>query len=67
MVRMIVLEEIKPTTTEISRESKKSGVEKQDVEPFTNIVLRAVAELHEGNFARYGIRPREFLHWKRKS
>jgi Fic family protein len=31
---------------------------------FTEVVETELLSLHEGNFARYGVRPSEFSHWK---
>jgi hypothetical protein len=35
-----------------------------DRQPFTEIVEAELASLHEGNFARYRIRPSEFAAWR---
>jgi hypothetical protein len=42
----------------------KTEIEPNDRERFTEIVEAEIIGLHEGNFARYRIRPSEFAAWR---
>ena len=39
-------------------------VDPADVPEFTQMVLREIRGLHEGNIARHRIRPSEFREWR---
>ena len=41
-------------------------VAEDDREHFIKIAKEEIAALHEGNFARYGLRPGEFLAWQKR-
>jgi hypothetical protein len=58
-------QEASQSALEGAAQSLEVPVEDQD--RFVEIVLEDVANLHEGNFARYRVRLREFLAWKKKS
>ena len=42
----------------------KSFVSPEDLARFTSIVLAELTDLHEGNIARFRLRPPEFKQWK---
>ena len=55
-------------TGEVLSHLAKDLVPKNDREHFLKIAKEEIAALHEGNFARYRLRPSEFEDWqKRKS
>lgn len=39
-------------------------IDPQDEQRFVNVLLSELEHLHEGNIARYKLRPSEFAHWK---
>ena len=41
-------------------------VPEDDIDRFLKIAQDEIAALHEGNFARYRIRPGEFLAWQKQ-
>jgi Fic family protein len=45
-------------------DSARPMVEAADIPAFTQMVLREIAGLHEGNIARYRLRPSEFQQWR---
>jgi fido (protein-threonine AMPylation protein) len=53
-----------PQTEVAIAESARPMVEATDVPVFTQMVLREIGDLHEGNIARYRIRPSEFQQWR---
>lgn len=50
-----------PQTEAAVAESARSIVDAGDIPAFTQLVLQEVASLHEGNIARFRLRPSEFL------
>ena len=44
----------------------KDRVAEDDREHFLKIAKEEIAALHEGNFARYRLRPGEFLAWQKR-
>jgi len=36
----------------------------EDQQQFADVLLSELEQLHEGNIARYKLRPSEFTHWK---
>jgi len=42
----------------------ESRVEAQDHDRFAEVVEEEIVSLHEGNFARFGVRPSEFASWR---
>ena len=63
VVRHAVRERIPPTEAALARLAK-SIVLPEDLDRLTNIVLEELAGLHEGNIARFRLRPSEFKQWK---
>jgi fido (protein-threonine AMPylation protein) len=63
VVRHAVREKIQPTEAALARLAK-SEVLPEDLNRFTNIALEELAGLHEGNIARFRLRPSEFKQWK---
>jgi hypothetical protein len=53
-----------PQTEVAIAEFARSMVEAGDIPAFTQLVLREVGGLHEGNIARYRLRPSEFREWR---
>lgn len=52
------VEQIKPLAMEL--------VDQQDLDRFTTLVISELANLHEGNIARFKLRPGEFHAWRRR-
>jgi len=65
VVRHAVRERIRPTEAALAQLAK-SMVSPQDLDRFTTIALAELAELHEGNIARFRLRPSEFKQWKER-
>ena len=63
VVRHAVRERIRPTEAALARLAK-SMVSREDLDLFTGIALAELTELHEGNIARFRLRPSEFKQWK---
>ncbi|MGH8220546.1 MAG: Fic family protein, partial [Steroidobacteraceae bacterium] len=63
VVRHAVSEKIRPTEAALARLAK-SRVSPEDLDRFTSIALAELTELHEGNIARFRLRPSEFKQWK---
>jgi fido (protein-threonine AMPylation protein) len=63
IVRRVVRKRTRPTQAAIAQLAKPM-VEPEDLDRFTSIALAELAELHEGNIARFRLRPSEFEHWK---
>ena len=53
-----------PLTETTVADLARSIVEAADLSTFTQLVLREVAGLHEGNIARFRLRPSEFQRWR---
>jgi hypothetical protein len=62
VVRTIVTGLRAPTAHQVGKESRKS-VPAVDLAPFTKLALGELERLHEGNIARFGLRPSEFRVW----
>jgi fido (protein-threonine AMPylation protein) len=52
-----------PSTTAAIRERARDLVTANDLEQFCEVALQDLRGLHEGNIARYGLRPSEFRAW----
>lgn len=63
VVRHAVREMIRPTAAELAQLAK-SMVSPEDLDRFASIALAELAGLHEGNIARFRLRPSEFKQWK---
>lgn len=63
VVRRAVREKIRPTEAELAQLAK-SMVSPEDLDRFTSIALAELAGLHDGNIARFRLRPSEFKQWK---
>ena len=63
VVRHAVREKIRPTEAALAQLAK-SMVSPEDLDRFTSIALAELADLHEGNIARFRLRPSEFKQWK---
>jgi hypothetical protein len=53
-------------TGEVLSHLAKDFVPKNDREHFLKIAKEEIAALHEGNFARYRLRPSEFKDWQKR-
>lgn len=51
-------------TTALIRELAQPEVPATDMADFVALVINELAQLHEGNIARYRLRPGEFMHWQ---
>jgi fido (protein-threonine AMPylation protein) len=65
VVREAVRQKIRPTDAALARLAK-SMVSPEDLDRFTGIARAELAELHEGNIARFRLRPSEFKQWKER-
>src|SRR6185437_891699 len=63
VVRHAVREKIRPTEAALARLAKPL-VSPEDLDRFTSIALAELTDLHEGNIARFRLRPSEFKQWK---
>jgi Fic/DOC family len=63
VVRHVVREKIRPAEAAVARLAKPL-VSPEDLERFTSIALAELTDLHEGNIARFRLRPSEFKQWK---
>ncbi|HEY1890739.1 MAG TPA: Fic family protein [Steroidobacteraceae bacterium] len=63
IVRRLVREKLRPTEAELAQLAK-SMVSPEDLKRFTSIALAELAGLHDGNIARFRLRPSEFKQWK---
>ena len=63
VVRHAVREKIRPTEETLARLAN-SMVSPEDLDRFTSIVIAELTDLHEGNIARFRLRPSEFKQWK---
>jgi hypothetical protein len=64
LITDIVSQGRKPEEASILIKTKAKELPKQDQEKFIESVETELLSLHEGNFARYQIRPSEFNRWK---
>jgi hypothetical protein len=55
----------KPTTARAITALARPLVETKDIGAFVRLVQAELAELHEGNIARFRLRPGEFREWKK--
>ena len=55
----------RPTTARAIKALARPLVEANDVGAFVRLVQTEMAELHEGNIARFRVRPGEFREWKK--
>jgi Fic family protein len=53
-------------TVEVIREYAKDLASPSDRQRFCEVALQDLADLHEGNIARYGLRPSEYRAWRSK-
>ena len=65
VVRRAVREKVRQTAAELAQLAKPM-VSTEDLDRFTSIALAELAGLHEGNIARFRLRPSEFRHWKER-
>ena len=63
LVRHAVREKIRPTEETLVRLAN-AMVSPEDLDRFTSIVIGELTDLHEGNIARFRLRPSEFKQWK---
>ena len=63
VVREAVRRKIRPTEAGLAQLAK-SMVSPEDLERLTSIALAELTDLHEGNIARFRLRPSEFKQWK---
>lgn len=64
LIADIVSQTLKPREALVKIKTKAKKLKKNDQEKFIEIVEIELLSLHEGNFARYQIRPSEFKRWK---
>ena len=64
IVRGIVLRGEQPTPEQISTAAQEQGVRSEDLDHFVRLVQGELNALHEGNFARFRLRPSEFEAWR---
>jgi fido (protein-threonine AMPylation protein) len=64
IVGRVVHENIQPTEAELAQMAK-SMISPEDLNRFTSIALMELGRLHEGNIARFRLRPSEFKQWKK--
>ncbi len=62
MIGATVREHLQPIF-EVMREQARNLVTPNDLEQFCEVALQDLRGLHEGNIARYGLRPSEFRVW----
>lgn len=63
VVRLAVREKIRPTEAALAQLAK-SMVLPEDLDRFTSIALTELTDMHEGNIARFRLRPSEYKQWK---
>ena len=63
VVRQAVRERTLPTEAALARLAKPL-VPPEDLDRFTSTALAELTDLHEGNIARFRLRPSEFRQWK---
>jgi hypothetical protein len=63
IVSQAVREQVRSTQAEVVRLAQ-SMVAPEDLDHFIRLALAEIAELHEGNIARFRVRPSEFKRWK---
>jgi len=67
LVRMHVCEVLAASDNALRTEVQKAGVAADDIEMLVHLLKKEIERLNEGNFARYGIRPGEFVQWQQKA
>lgn len=64
VVGHIVRSNEQPTPEQIRVAAQGQGVTPEHIDHFVRLVQQELASLHEGNFARYRLRPSEFQRWR---
>jgi len=64
LVQMHVYGELSASAEALKLEVQKAEIAGDDADALVKLALKEIRELHEGNFARYGIRPSEFMRWQ---
>lgn len=64
LMKSHVCGELGDSDEDILREIQNAGVTGDDAAALVRLTQKEIALLHEGNFARYGIRPGEFRQWR---
>jgi hypothetical protein len=65
LITEIILQAMKPKEASDKIKAVSKGLSTLDQEKFIEAVETELLSLHEGNFARYRIRPSEFENWKK--
>ena len=58
-----IIEDGKKATIGVIRGRARSLVPREDLSRFCQVALQDLQGLHDGNIARYGLRPSEFRAW----
>ena len=61
-----IIKDGKKATVDVIREQARNLVPTDDLPRFCEVALQDLQGLHEGNIARYGLRPSEFSAWLRR-
>jgi hypothetical protein len=64
VVGQIVRTNQQPTPEQIRIAAAGQGVEADHTDHFVRLIQQELRSMHEGNFARYRLRPSEFLRWR---
>lgn len=64
VVGHIVRTNLQPTPEQIRIAAAGRGVEAEHTDHFVRLIQQELRSMHEGNFARYRLRPSEFLRWR---
>jgi Fic/DOC family len=67
VVGLIVRSNQQPTPEQIRIAAAGQGVASEHTDHFVRLVQQELSSMHDGNFARYRLRPSEFLRWREKS
>jgi hypothetical protein len=64
IVGHIVRSNQQPTPEQIRTVAEGQSVAPEHIDHFVRLVQQEMSSLHEGNFARYRLRPSEFRAWR---
>jgi hypothetical protein len=56
-----------PTPEQIRIAAAGQGVASEHTDHFVRLVQQELKSMHDGNFARYRLRPSEFLRWRERT
>jgi len=66
IIKKVIQDRVIPSTEYLTAEATASQVPHEHIEHLVRVLLTELRALHEGNFARYKVRPSEFLTWKKQ-